>query len=274
LEVSDFEIGSSADFRFRGLTMLRPLATKLLRHRLGVEQWQVLANKQNKDAEESVRALNGKVVTALKEVLDEESHEPKFWWAWWNRYADVDAPVKEVVEVENKIEQRRITFRVALSCFAAGTPVLTETGLRPIDSIRIGERVLSQDIDTGELRFRVVQKTTIRPPRKTHLINFNSDSIRCTGGHNFWKAGAGWVKARDLKVGDRIRTPTATEAVTAVSDAEAAKTYNLVVEGFHTYFVGESKLLVQDVLPITPTDNVLPGFSKFELGNDRLGEDE
>jgi hypothetical protein len=142
---------------------------------------------------------------------------------------------------------------------------LTDTGRRPIETLKIGDRVLSQDIDTGELRFRVVEQTTVRPPHSSMTVEFGSDRIGCTGGHNFWKAGEGWVKARDLEPGDRVRTPTGTVAVTAKQVAQAAKTYNLVVEGFHTYFVGESGLLVQDVLPPTPTDMVLPGLSRFEL---------
>ena len=36
-----------------------------------------------------------------------------------------------------------------VSCFAAGTPVLTITGPRPIETLRVGERVLSQDVTTG-----------------------------------------------------------------------------------------------------------------------------
>ncbi|MFK7820480.1 MAG: polymorphic toxin-type HINT domain-containing protein [Planctomycetaceae bacterium] len=272
IPVPDPEMGSNPDFRFGGSMMLYPGANKLQTIQRDVAHWRLLAARQSVEAKESVRALNKKVTTTLNAVLDQQSDKPEFWWAWWDKYSDIDAPVKEVLEVENNVQQRRVTFRVAASCFAAGTPVLTELGFRPIESIQIGERVLSQDIDTGELRFRVVQKTTIRPPRKTHIINFNNESIRCTGGHNFWKAGTGWVKARDLEVGDRIRTPTGTEAVTAVATSEPARTHNLVVEGFHTYFVGDLKLLVQDVLPITPTDNVLPGLSRFELG-DKAAED-
>jgi hypothetical protein len=212
---------------------------------------------------EQNRGMHERAIAVLTAVSDKESDDPAFWWNWWNQYTDVDASQKTLVEVEEK--QTVVTFIIAWSCFAAGTPVLTETGPRSIERLRVGDRVASQDIDTGELSFRVVQKTTERPPRATRTINFSNEAIRCTGGHNFWKAGAGWVKARDLKVGDRIRTPTGTEAVTAVAEAKPAKTYNLVVEGFHTYFVGDSNLLVQDLMPIRPTDNVLPGLSRFEV---------
>ena len=126
--------------------------------------------------------------------------------------------------------------------------------------------VLSQDVDTGELSYRAVQRTTVRSADGANSkVDFKSGAITCTAGHNFWKAGTGWVKARDLQPGDRIRTPTRTASVTAVSTASPAKTYNLVVEGFHTYFVGESGLLVQDVLPLRSTDNVSPGLSRFDV---------
>ena len=229
------------------------------------------AKNESKTIADRFRLMNERGMAVLSSVSGIKADNPQAWWDWWNLHTDVDAPEKKLVEVT---EQHVEPFAVAWSCFAAGTQVLTESGRIPIELVRVGDRVASQDIETGELSFRVVRKTTIRPPRPTQIISFGDESIRCTGGHNFWKAGTGWVKARDLEVGDRIRTPTGTEAVTAIAEGEPAKTYNLVVEGFHTYFVGESKLLVQDVMPITPTDNVLPGFSKFELGNDGFREDE
>ena len=210
--------------------------------------------------------LNNRVYPILQQVANEQSDDPEFWWKWWDTYTDVDAPVREVIEVAQAREQNQVTFAVASSCFVAGTPIVTALGLRHVETLQIGDQVLSQDVDTGELRFRVVEQTTIRPARPTVWVSFGAaEPIRCTGGHNFWKAGTGWTKARDLKPGDRIRTPTKTCTVSGVQEAAPAKTYNLVVEGFHTYFVGESGLLVQDVLPLTPTDMVLPGLSRFEL---------
>ena len=211
---------------------------------------------------------NSRVFPLLHGVTNETSSEPEFWWDWWDVYTDVDTPTREVREVTEVVqfrERNQVRFTIALSCFGAGTQVLSATGPRAIETLKIGDRVLSQDIDTGELRFRVIERTTVRPPHASMNIAFGSESIRCTGGHNFWKAGEGWVKARDLETGDRIRTPTGTVAVTGTTDARPTKTYNLVVEGFHTYFVGKSALLVQDVLPPAATDMVLPGLSRFEL---------
>ena len=39
----------------------------------------------------------------------------------------------------------------------------TQTGLVPIEQVKIGDRVLSQDPETGELAYKVVLDTTERP---------------------------------------------------------------------------------------------------------------
>ncbi len=265
IRVGDPHSGTSPDFRYGGAYMTSVGAARLhkmhYKHRAAHNQ---LSKRQD------LSNINNRVLPVLAQVSDETSDDPKSYWTWWNSYTDVRAPEKiEVLETE-QLQLPREVFRVSPSCFVAGTPVLTESGHKPIEKIGIGDRVLSQDIDTGELRYRVVQQTTVRPPHAAMDVHFDSDRIRCTGGHNFWRAGAGWVKARDLLPGDRIRTPTKTVEVTKLSPASPAKTYNLVVEGFHTYFVGETGLLVQDVLPIRPTDNVLPGLSRFDISKSEL----
>jgi len=48
-------------------------------------------------------------------------------------------------------------------CFVAGTPVWTVSGPVAIEKIRVGDLVLSQALDTGELAFQPVLQTTQRP---------------------------------------------------------------------------------------------------------------
>ena len=48
-------------------------------------------------------------------------------------------------------------------CLAAGTPVWTDQGLLAIEKISVGDRVLAQDIETGELGYKPVLRTTTRP---------------------------------------------------------------------------------------------------------------
>ena len=94
---------------------------------------------------------------------------------------------------------------VHLSCFAAGTPVHTLGGLKPIESVQIGDQVLTQDPRTAELSYQPVLAAVQNKPDRLLEINLGGDVIRATAIHRFWKAGQGWVAARDLKSGDSLR---------------------------------------------------------------------
>ena len=52
-------------------------------------------------------------------------------------------------------------------CLASGTPVVTLTGLHPVDTLQVGDMVLSQHPDTGQLAYQAVLETTIRPRGET-----------------------------------------------------------------------------------------------------------
>ena len=66
------------------------------------------------------------------------------------------------------------------SCFLPGTRVSTNTGLLSIEKVRRGDYVLSQDPDTGELAYRPVLATTVRPPSPTLRIGVGQEEIAAT----------------------------------------------------------------------------------------------
>ena len=45
-----------------------------------------------------------------------------------------------------------------------------------------------------------------------------------------------------------------------LTESPEQETFNLVVDGFHTYFVGMSQVLVHDVSITSPTDAIVPGL--------------
>jgi hypothetical protein len=49
--------------------------------------------------------------------------------------------------------------------------------------------------------------------------------------------------------------------VRAVETGSEAETYNLIVDSFHTYFVGEGKVLCHDNTVRRPTHCAVPGLS-------------
>lgn len=212
--------------------------------------------------------LNGRVSQVLSSLTGRDrTDDPGYWWKWWNRERDVETSPKTVVEVIEKDTAVEESFLLRMSCFAAGTPVWTETGLQPIESIQVGDRVLSKNVETSELAFRPVLKTTIRKAKPLVVVRSTDEDIKATGGHQFWQSGHGWVKARDLAALSRLHSVTGNVFVDAVQPGPTEQTFNLVVEDFHTYFVGKSGMLVQDLLLTPPTNMVVPGLTRFELQN-------
>jgi hypothetical protein len=145
------------------------------------------------------------------------------------------------------------------SCFAPGTPVWTQAGPRPIEQIVVGDLVLAQNSTTGELAYRPVLQTTIGPPIPVLRISLPGETITATLGHRFWVNGRGWQMAKQLKPAMALHAVDQAMDVTAIDKGEDMACHNLVVDEFHTYFVGKSRLLVHDKECPRPTIAVIPG---------------
>jgi hypothetical protein len=140
------------------------------------------------------------------------------------------------------------------ACFAAGTLVQTFGGPRKIESIAVGDRVLSQDTQTGALSFQPVLATHLNGPAETLRIACGGETIVATAIHRFWKAGKGWTMARDLSAGDRLRMIDGIVAIQSIEPGPSQKVYNLDVAQNCDFLVGSAGLLVHDfsfVLPVS-----------------------
>src|SRR5262249_54321590 len=138
-------------------------------------------------------------------------------------------------------------------CFVAGTPVWTMSGPMPIESVKVGELVIAQNPESGELAYKPVIDLTTRP--KTALIetHLGETVIRSTAGHPFWVSGKGWQMAKELKAGQWLHTASGEVQIDSAESSDEAVCYNLVVADFHDYFVGKAKVLVHDNLLRGPT---------------------
>jgi len=227
---------------------------------------------------------NERLNDLLKKVSGQtERSSIEAWLTWWDEYNEVerskekptyvaygygqerfDDPLKYSQDPRRQRQQRAERNPDPLppghECLVAGTPVWTETGLKAIEQIRVGDRVLAQDVSTGELALKPVVTTTERPPEKTVELQIGGQTLRCTGGHPFWVAGRGWLKARSLEAGQGIHGVEGATNVDKVTEAPPAVTYNLEVADFNNYFVGPDKLLTHDVTSRRPTAAALPGL--------------
>jgi len=169
-------------------------------------------------------------------------------------------------------------------CFVAGTPVHTDAGLKNIEEIVAGDRVLSRDEATGEQSWKPVLHTVVTHPSELYDVHYvpqgqakaAEDKLTVTGEHPFFVSNRphqGFVPVRELHVGDKLLTADGGSAfVTEITIQESSPddtftTYNFEVEDFHTYFVGESGLWVHN-LGKAPCDRVFSLFVRYarELG--------
>ncbi len=256
------------------------------------------ARAASSQAENNVMTLNSDIESRNARVYEvlatttghAEAKTPQDWWRWWNDVNGVfvagGKPTRSSYQQQQSfalasIGGERIDTRVvsptqtsevsnvvsesvgfACDCLAAGTNVWTETGPMAIENIRRGDRVLSQDSETGELAYKPVLGTTIRPVSRLVRTRILGESIICSAGHPFWIAGDGWIKAEQLQEGMRFHAVGGTTTIESVEPAHEAVTYNLIVADFHSYFVGENKVLSHDNTIRRPTNTLVPGLKR------------
>jgi hypothetical protein len=155
-------------------------------------------------------------------------------------------------------------------CFAAGTPVQTRSGPRPIEKLAVGDQVLSQDPETGALEFRpILTVFHYRQPTPTIRLTLKDDTLLTTPVHWFWRPGKGWLMARDLKPGDTLRTLGGTSEIASIAPDDIRPVFNLEIAGNATFFVGKAAVLAHDN---TPTGRRGTGFDLARAAEETTGD--
>ncbi|WP_244283286.1 Hint domain-containing protein, partial [Leptospira neocaledonica] len=145
-------------------------------------------------------------------------------------------------------DEGKVVFR---SCFVAGTLVWTREGQRPIETIQVGDFVLSWDEETGESSYQKVFRIWVNQTELIYELSVgNGTAIKTTWNHPFWVTNRSeWVKAKDLNIGDLVLLENSKEAsISSVKyyDVEPTIVYNFEVEENHTYYVGSEGVLVHN----------------------------
>lgn len=139
------------------------------------------------------------------------------------------------------------------ACFDGEEKVAVEgMGLVEIQFVGPGMRVLSRCEETGETAYRDVIQQFCRhaPTYYVWCVEGHKSflPIETTAEHPFWVKGKGWTPAIELQKGDVLENSRGAETIVwEVEPTNRENTvYNLEVEGFNTYFVGESGLWVHN----------------------------
>jgi len=143
-------------------------------------------------------------------------------------------------------------------CFAAGTLIVTAEGLKPIETIEVGDRVLSRDDQTGEQTYKTVVRTFVTHPDSLYRLTYRTGDgdeheLATTAEHPFWVVNkGGWVPAGELEPGDKLFLANGKLASMVRIEIERGPpgsftTYNFEVEDTHTYFVAQADRLDEGV---------------------------
>ncbi|ATL31619.1 polymorphic toxin-type HINT domain-containing protein [Streptomyces formicae] len=208
------------------------------------------------------------------------------WGKWLKPFKGVAKDLKKAEGGGEAAGKAKKSAPSGCKCFLAGTGVLMADGSsKNIEDVELGDKVLATDPETGETRERDVTATIVTDDDKqftelTIATPEGSEKLTATYEHPFWSVDKkDWVEAGDLKPGMTLRTDEGrTVSVTAAREyQDHARTYNLTVEGLHTYYVlaGQTPVLVHN--SGGPCKEVtLPSFGSFEQARnkalDLLGE--
>lgn len=152
---------------------------------------------------------------------------------------------------------RQILAKGPRICFAAGTLILMADGTTlPIEDVSVGDWVFADDPEDDELpSAREVTELHRTATYRLFRIAFGGDDggvVEATGRHPFWTE-RGWIAAEELTRDDHLLDDKgrAVEIDSIAVESRDAPTFNLSVEGVHTYFVvaGNTPVLVHNLDP-------------------------
>ena len=135
-------------------------------------------------------------------------------------------------------------------CFAAGTKVETENGLMNIEDIKIGDKVYAVDAESGTKELRPVLNTITSYVSEIYHIYVEDEIIKASPKHQFYIVDKGWVRAKDLKVGDMVIADGERKPIKKVKYEKLGKPipmYNLSVDGINTYLITKYSILVHNI---------------------------
>jgi len=120
---------------------------------------------------------------------------------------------------------------------------------------------VSQDPDTGELGFKLVLNTTLRPPSPMIKITVDGEDIFATQGHPMWVSEKRWRMAKLLEAGDQLHGVSGLLTVDEIDEqVPMNQVHHLAIADWATYFAGEKGVLVHDNTYRVPTRALVPGL--------------
>jgi hypothetical protein len=131
------------------------------------------------------------------------------------------------------------------SCFTREQQLLTPSGWMRMDELAENQKLAASNENNpfGAIEYKPILKVFEFPPARIWHVQVKGKFIRTTAEHPFYVWGKGWVAARELEAGDRLRTHDGRMAAVeqAYNSSVFEPVFNCSVADHHTYFVGDEE---------------------------------
>jgi hypothetical protein len=190
--------------------------------------------------------------TRTGQLLGTEQEPWAQWWSAWTSHEGT-GPVVAGGPAPGGLAQVLVE-PLPRSRIASGTPVWTYRGLKPVESLKIGDRVLSQDTRTGALTFDAVVGVAAQLRSKSFRVGLEGgETLKLTTLERVWVAARGWVAARDLKPGDELRGINGRVRILTVEPGEEVDAANVILAEHSNLFTGNRAILAHDNSLVHPS---------------------
>lgn len=167
--------------------------------------------------------------------------------------ANVNTQQPEAFGSDTNSARKSETKDKPCGCFPAGTVVWTKDGLKPIESVEVGDLLLAKSDVTHDIDWKAVEKIYRYDQRRLYEITTQDHDgtlrhLVVTDDHPFFIDGRGWVETRDILLGEAVQTIDE-ELVNVVEIRDLgtrSKTYNFEIADYHSYFVTDQGLWVHN----------------------------
>ncbi|MFF2506029.1 polymorphic toxin-type HINT domain-containing protein [Streptomyces sp. NPDC058067] len=181
-------------------------------------------------------------------------------------FGAVVGPAAEIVA--GKLAAGRALSKGCKNSFTPEAKVeLADHATKPIKRVKVGDKILATDPETGRTESRTVLATIITKEDKNFVelsvhAGKNDGAIVTTTHHPFWSVSRhAWTDAGDLKQGMTLRTDAGLTATVqnVRTFHQVQETRNLTIDGLHTYYVlaGSTPVLVHNCT-VAPNLHHLP----------------
>lgn len=132
------------------------------------------------------------------------SCEPKWMDAFLHGDGDLHSATGRIIYGRQEITRAE---RQTAKCVAKGTRIATERGWIPVERVKIGDKIVTHIGSLGEVSnvWNLGNKPGVR------ICTKSGHEIICGRNHRFMTIEGEWIKAEDLKSGEKIRTISCSE---------------------------------------------------------------